>query len=397
MTARADPYVYRGSVKDIRLVRQPVRRKPGRYIFEFTDDYSVFDYGKMPDTIRDKGSAIAMLTACLFELLEDASAWRKLLRNSQLWDGLGGSATRDRLRKSPAGKRLQQHGLATHYLGVLDARGRCRRFSELREPSRRLLVRAVPVVRPETVRVDGATVWNYNGLNPDRPLFLIPLENVFRFGVPRGSSLLERIQKDPGYARQLGLQGAPREGEWLPRPVLEFFTKLEPMDRHLGPEAAVNFSGLDGPGFLELRDLCLLVAVFLFELFREKGLDLWDGKLEFVKVNESLLLADSITPDELRLTWRGGQISKEPLRQYYKKNDAAFVEAMKSLKEEGGAAGSVTKAVAGRLGRPPRKLDPGFRRTVEDMYRVLSNRVTGRELFPGGFDLDAVLQGLAGV
>ena len=69
-----------------------------------------------------------------------------------------------------------------------------------------------------------------------------------------------------------------------------------------------------------------------------------DGKLEFVKVGDRLLLADSITPDELRLTYRGTQISKEPLRQYYRKRDPGFLAVMKALKEEGGASSSIQRS-----------------------------------------------------
>ena len=59
MTGQDTRVVYRGSVKNIRLVREPRKRRPGRFLFEFTDDYSVFDYGKMPDTIRGKGLIVA--------------------------------------------------------------------------------------------------------------------------------------------------------------------------------------------------------------------------------------------------------------------------------------------------------------------------------------------------
>ena len=55
MTDKANPLVYKGSVKNIRMIQEPKKRSPGRYAFEFTDDYSVFDYGKMPDRIRGKG------------------------------------------------------------------------------------------------------------------------------------------------------------------------------------------------------------------------------------------------------------------------------------------------------------------------------------------------------
>jgi len=393
MAQREHPMVYRGSVKNIRSVSPPRRSSPGRYLFEFTDDYSVFDYGKMPDPLRGKGAAIATLTAHLFERLEQPAAWKALFGKRQSWERAGGGALRERLRRSEAGKRLLARGLRTHYLGLLDGRGRCRPLDLLDAPSRQLLVKAVPVIAPVPVSVEGQTLWDYSPYFPGVPQYLVPLECVFRFGLPRGSSLLERLRKDPAYARQVGLEETPREGEWLPRPVLEFSSKLEPMDRYLSLESAMNFSGLPGERFAELRDLCLLVAVFLFDLFRSRGLELWDGKFEFIKVGDEILLADSITPDELRITLDGTQLSKEPLRQYYKQQDPEFVEAMRELKEEGVAShGAVRGRVKKRLHRPPRRLDPSFRTVVEQMYQGLTFRITGSRFFREAMDLESVVE-----
>ncbi len=394
MIEKTYPLVYKGSVKNIRRVLEPKRSRPGRYVFVFTDDYSVFDYGKMPDKIRGKGCAIAMMSAYLFEALEDPSAWKSLFRRGSVWDRAGGKKVRDRLEHSAAGRRLAARGLATHYVGLLDTAGRCVRFDQLRTPSNRILVKAVPVISPKQVAINRKLLWDYSDFHPGIPQFLIPLENVFRFGVPKGSSLLERLRKDPAYGREIGIDSMPREGQWLPSPVLEFFSKLEPMDRHLRLEEALNFSGLRGEQFQELCDLSLLVAVFLYSLFLEKGLDLWDGKFEFVKTKEELLLADSITPDELRITYRGKQLSKEPLRQFYKRRDVPFHRAMQAIKSEGWSAVSPRRAVKARLGRAPKRLDPDFRRVAEQMYLALAHRVTGSPLFAGAMDLEAVVGAL---
>jgi len=388
--------MYRGSVKNIRLDREPKAKTPGRYVFEFTDDYSVFDYGKMPDRLQGKGCAIAMMSAYLFEKLSEPGSWKRLFQKSKVWSRVGGKSMRDHLKRSTAGKDLLVRGLQTHYLGLLDSRGRPRRFDQLQGPANKMLVKAVPVISPGFVSIDSQTVWDYSRFHPGLSQFLIPLENIFRFGVPRGSSLLDRLKKNSAYAEQIGLNDIPREGEWLTRPVLEFSSKLEPMDRMLSLEAALNFSGLDGPAFLHLRDMSLLVAVFLFDLFKEKGLDLWDGKFEFVKVANEILLADSITPDELRITYQDTQLSKEPLRQYYKNHDAAFTASVKAIKKKGPSAKAFRKEVYNHLGRHPQKLNPEFRRVMEQMYQALAGRITGSALFSGSMDIDKVVHYLQG-
>jgi len=42
-----------GSVKDLIVLKNPNER-PGEGIFEFSNRYSVFDYGEMPDKIEGK-------------------------------------------------------------------------------------------------------------------------------------------------------------------------------------------------------------------------------------------------------------------------------------------------------------------------------------------------------
>ncbi|HEX3853011.1 MAG TPA: hypothetical protein VHW01_18740, partial [Polyangiaceae bacterium] len=57
--------IYRGSVKDL---KGPVRARTGTepvnaVIFDYTDAYSVFDWGRMPDALARKGEALAVLAA----------------------------------------------------------------------------------------------------------------------------------------------------------------------------------------------------------------------------------------------------------------------------------------------------------------------------------------------
>jgi phosphoribosylaminoimidazole-succinocarboxamide synthase len=364
-------------------------------LFAFTDDYSVFDYGKMPDRIRGKGSALAMMTAYCFEQLENPARWEQLSRSSS-WDKLGGKKTKGLLVKTPLGRQLMSNGLRTHYKGLIDQKGRSVTTDKLDTPSNLLLVEAVPVLSPKQTLMGDQVVWNYNEFHQKAGGYLIPLENVFRFGIPKGSSLLERVQQDPSYARQLGLSTSPKEGSWLPFPILEFFTKLEPSDRYLALETAVNFSGLSNTEFTELMQETLLIAVFLYDLFYEKGLELWDGKLEYIRTRKGLVLADSITPDELRLTCKGMQLSKELLRQYYKNQDSAFYQAItRAKKVSQGPKRSLRTVVQRRFGIRPRKLEHEFLETIEIIYRSLAQRITSLDIFGKTLELQELLPILA--
>lgn len=385
------PKIYRGSVKTVLGVRSPKGPRSGLYAFSFTDDYSVFDYGKMPDQIRGKGSALAVVTAYLFEQMEDPASWRRVVR-SGVWHKIGGKEAGELLCKGRLGRLLTREGLRTHYRGIVDAEGRVVTTRELAKPSRLLLVEAVPVLRPEKGMLAGCEVWNYNAFHEKAGPYLVPLENVFRFGVPKGSSLIERVEEDPSYGRQLGLEGPPEPGTWLSSPLLEFFTKLEPSDRHLSLESAVNFSGLSNLEFSELMERSLLAALFLYALLYEKGLELWDGKFEFFKTGKGLVLADSVTPDEVRLTFQGKQLSKELLRQYYKQNDEEFCRAISQAKKlPMGPQGSLRDTLNERFNVRPRRLDPEFRTVMEELYRALGKRITGLDIFGPTRDLEELV------
>ena len=56
--------IYSGSVKDI------YKDGKGNLFFEFSDRYSIFDWGKMPDLIPNKGIALGTMANTFFNLLE---------------------------------------------------------------------------------------------------------------------------------------------------------------------------------------------------------------------------------------------------------------------------------------------------------------------------------------
>ena len=52
-----------GSVKDLTIITPATPNQMGSGRFFFSDRYSVFDWGEMPDRIPRKGEAIALLGA----------------------------------------------------------------------------------------------------------------------------------------------------------------------------------------------------------------------------------------------------------------------------------------------------------------------------------------------
>src|SRR5215469_3949429 len=60
------------STKNLEVIEPPTATTEGVGIFEYTDNYTVFHYGRMPDLIPGKGEAICRMAAASFMMLEAA-------------------------------------------------------------------------------------------------------------------------------------------------------------------------------------------------------------------------------------------------------------------------------------------------------------------------------------
>ncbi len=59
-----------GSVKDLEIIKKPTKDEEGVGVFEFSDRYSIFDYGEMPDEIDGKGESLCLMSTYNFKELE---------------------------------------------------------------------------------------------------------------------------------------------------------------------------------------------------------------------------------------------------------------------------------------------------------------------------------------
>jgi phosphoribosylaminoimidazole-succinocarboxamide synthase len=377
--------LYRGSVKDL---LGPVKvGDTEALVFEYSDAYSVFDWGRMPDALSRKGEALATLAADWFERLEDASSWREFSRSAEA------QALRKASRFGSAfielGEELQAQGLRTHYLGVAadTSAARVSRLAEAGAAARCLAVRRVSAERPPLAQILGRAVPDYGPTRASTPPRLVPLEVVFRFSCPEGSSLFERAS-DPRYLPSIGFAGVElRAGARWEFPVLEAFTKLESTDRPLPLVEALAISGLPGPRLQEVFFRTAWVAGWLRWRCARAGLELADGKLEWgVDEKGAIFLVDAIGPDELRLLKDGVQLSKEFLRRHYR--GTPWFEAIGQAKSRAKAEGIAEwkKLVA----EGPPALPESERELASQLYLSLANELTGRRWFEGAWDLARV-------
>jgi len=331
-----------GSVKDLEVIKKPTKNKMGVGRFHFSDRYSVFDWGEMPDLIDGKGEALCMMGAYCFE-------------------------------------RLEEKGIKTHYRGLVDAKGKVVRFDELKQPSNVMEINLVNVYRPKAYVKDGKLKYDYGVYTPELRNFLIPLEIIYRNGLPEGSSVFKRLEQGLITVEELGLDHYPKAGERLAKPIFDVSTKLEEGDRYVSWVEAQRIAGLTETEVDEVKSLLLKVDGLISELAGRAGLVNEDGKIELgFDMLRRLMVVDVVgTLDECRFTYDGLHVSKEIARQYYRKTDwFRYVEEAKKKAEEQSIE-NWKKLVKTK----PLKLDTTLKNIISQMYLATANELTDHKLF----------------
>jgi phosphoribosylaminoimidazole-succinocarboxamide synthase len=322
------------SVKEFRVEEPASADSLGRGAFVFTDDYSVFDWGKMPDSIPNKGASLCAMGAANFELLES-------------------------------------EGIPTHYRGVVNGADVVP-LGDVVTPPREMAIdlTQVPELPHEGREYDYTAFHEAAGEN-----YLIPLEIVFRNTVPVGSSLRGRAAPE-----KFGLDYAdwPDEPVDLPEPVVEFSTKYEESDRYLSRDNADYIAGK--ADIDDLETVAREVNDLVTEQAAAAGLKHEDGKIECLYYDGEIRVADVVgTFDENRFSFEGQQLSKEVVRQYHKRTQPEWVDAVDAAKAEAKAEGVADWREL--CERDPEPLSGHVVDAVRDMYTAGTNAYIGRELF----------------
>jgi len=331
-----------GSVKDLEVIKKPTKDAMGVGRFHFSDRYSVFDWGEMPDFIDGKGEALCMMGAYCFE-------------------------------------RLEEKGVRTHYRGLVDNSGKIVGFDELEQPSNVMEISLVNVYRPKAYVQDGKLKYDYGVYLTELKNYLIPLEIIYRNGLPEGSSVFKRLEQGLITLEELGLDHYPKAGENLSKPIFDVSTKLEEGDRYVNWTEAQRISGLTDSEVEECKSLLLKVDGLISELAGRAGLVNEDGKIELAfDPSRRLMVVDVVgTLDECRFTYGGLHVSKEIARQYYRKTDwyEDVEEAKKKAEKED--VEDWKKLVKTK----PPKLDPTLKTIISQMYMATANKLTKKKMF----------------
>jgi phosphoribosylaminoimidazole-succinocarboxamide synthase len=323
-----------GSVKDLEVLIPAQEDKLGMGRFHFSDRYSVFDWGEMPDLITNKGKALCMMSAFFFEKIEEM-------------------------------------GIKTHYRGLV-VDDNVKRLSELNTPSDIMEVDLVQVLKPR----EKNGIYDYSIYNNALSNFLIPLEIIYRNSLPAGSSVFRRLKEGTLSLADIGLTEMPQAEDVLREPILDVSTKLEVTDRYMSWQEAQDISKLKNQEISELKDVTSQINDLISRQVSQVGLKNEDGKVEFgYDADRQLMLVDVLgTPDECRFTYHDVPVSKEVARIYYRNSDwYPLVEEAKQ-KDRANWKSLVNQA--------PPKLPQQLFELVSFLYQSTCNALTQQDWFP---------------
>jgi len=333
-----------GSVKDLEILEMPISLNFGRARFIFSDRYSVFDWGEMPDHIPFKGEATLLLASYFFE-------------------------------------KIEENGIPTHYIGLLEE-NKIKKLSELKNRTNIMEIKFLRVIRP----IFKENKYDYSAYKNERGNFLIPLEVIYRNYLPEGSSIFKRLKEGLIKPKDIGLDKEPFPGQKLERPIIDVSTKLENPDRYLTWEEAKEISGLSYDEVEEMKRITNKINELITYEFSKIGLINEDGKIEFgFDGNRNLMVVDVVgTLDECRFKYEGIPVSKEIARIYYRNTDwyKEIEEVKKKYKENWKKMCKLS----------PEPLPERLKILISQVYCACTNEITQREWFKGIPPLKEILK-----
>ncbi|WP_372479566.1 phosphoribosylaminoimidazolesuccinocarboxamide synthase [Halomicrobium sp. HM KBTZ05] len=325
------------SVKEFRVDEPATGDQLGRGSFVFTDDYSVFDWGKMPDEIPDKGASLCTMGAFNFELLEE-------------------------------------NHVPTHYEGVV-VDGEVVELGDALAAGVAPDEMSISLTQVPDLPFDGGS-YDYDAYHADAGQnYLVPLEIVFRNRVPVGSSL--RSRTDPS-DHGLDRDSWPDEVVELDEPIVEYSTKYEEQDRYLDPADADEIAGR--ADIDRLDELARAVNHVVSEQAADAGLVHEDGKIECLYYEGEIRVADVVgTFDENRFSYDDQQVSKEVVRQYHKRTQSEWVAAVGDAKDRADEEGVADwKSLCDHR---PEPLEEDVLGVARDLYCAGTNAYVAADVF----------------
>lgn len=194
---------------------------------------------------------------------------------------------------------LSEKGISNHFYGALNRAG--------------LLVDEYQVYK-----LKGGKMVLQEPLSDAPNGIMIPLEFICRYRIAtRG--FISRIESGELTRGQLNIDpNAELVVGMSIGPFVECSTKLEPKDRYLSDEEAMQIAKLTFSEMEECKQIVLKASEVVRTRAAARELDVWDLKWELARTHDGkIVVADVMTPDELRMKDSdGNSLDKDPFRNY---------------------------------------------------------------------------------
>jgi phosphoribosylaminoimidazole-succinocarboxamide synthase len=276
-------------------------------------------------------------------------------------------------------EQLEKIEIKTHFKGLVDCNNKAVKVAELKHPSCIMEVALVNVYKPKTSAANGKILHDYSIYTSALKNCLIPLEIIYRNGLPEGSSVFKRLAQGKITLQDLGLDHQPKSGENFSKPIFDVSTKLEETDRYVNWTEAQKISGLTNQELADVKAVLLKADETITKAASNACLKNEDGKIELAFDDKRKLMVVDVlgTLDECRFTYEGVHVSKEIARQFYK--NTSWYSDLEQAKKDGEAKG-VQDWKALCKSQPP-KLDPKLKTIISQMYMAAANEMTNIKLF----------------
>ncbi|MCF7824899.1 MAG: hypothetical protein K9N35_12115 [Candidatus Marinimicrobia bacterium] len=341
---RENPY-YHGSVQKLYSVIDD----PGSLISETSMGGSVFDVGTI-FTIQGSDTVRAGFRHLVYTSLMDVNEWADIEPYIKAHWG------EDYLKNEPIIKetleKVKSTGLKTHHQGMIgrdDKKLYTRSFPQ--ELSNLTLIKKYNIYKPEPLTFMKSHLFDYEKYYGNDQ-FVIPLEQIVRFGVTSGSSILRKYKalSDSGknaFLRELGVADELVPWQTFKTPLIDLTTKYEPEDRNISRQEALLVSGIGGKMFSESLARAILASFMVHRIFSRMGLNLWDLKWEIAKDGQDLVFVDTLDTDSVRATLTCKveghnyivNFNKQAMRDYYILVHDSWYEAVNKTKKEAAQTG----------------------------------------------------------
>ncbi|NQV42306.1 MAG: hypothetical protein HQ506_08135 [Candidatus Marinimicrobia bacterium] len=385
---RANPY-YNGSVQKLYSVIDD----PDSLVSETSMGGSVFDVGTIFD-IKGSDTARAGFRHLVYQSLMDVNEWQDIEPYIKARWGEDYFQNEGIIKQTL--EKVKKTGLKTHHQGMIgpdDEKLYASSFPE--ELSNLTMIKKYNIYKPDPVTFMKSHLYDYEKYYGNDQ-FVIPLEQIVRFGVTSGSSILRKYKalSDSGkkaYLRELGVDNELVPWQTFESPLIDLTTKYEPEDRNISRQEALLVSGIGGDLFSESLVRAILASFMVHRIFDRMGLNLWDLKWEIARDGQDLVFVDTLDTDSVRATLNCKveghnyivNFNKQAMRDYYIIVHDDWYEAVNKTKKEAAQSGEnfteiLKRGQAEGLYPETPVVDEAFMKIQEDKYLVIKNFITGK-------------------